>query len=51
MLLTLFLALPLLATGAIAVMAPPLLGAATVLAIAWAGLAWTFDRCRANRSS
>jgi hypothetical protein len=51
MLLTLFLALPLVATGAVAVMAPPLIGAATVLAIAWAGLAWTVERRRANDPS
>jgi hypothetical protein len=44
--LTLFLALPLLATTAVAVTAPPLLGAATLLALAWAGVGWTLGRRR-----
>jgi hypothetical protein len=49
MLFTVFLVLALLVTGAVAVVAPPLLGAATVLALAWAAVGWTLDR-RASRS-
>ena len=40
----LFLVLPLLLTGAVAAIAPPLIGAATVLAVAWAAIGWTVDR-------